>query len=140
MTSNGQVLRPSERPLADRGGGAKTIPMVTQACGSQELLNGFTLFEPGARIALHYHNCEESVLVVEGTAIAQIGDKEHRLETGDVTWVPAEVPHFFRNASTSLPMKIFWTYASVEATRTLVETSETRPVSAEHAPNKLIRS
>ena len=114
--------------------------MVTQSCGSHELLNGFTLFDPDARIPMHYHNCEESVLVVEGSAIAMIGGAEYRLEAGDVTWVPAEVPHFFRNASSTLQMKIFWTYASTSATRTLVDTGETRPVSAEHAADKLIRS
>jgi quercetin dioxygenase-like cupin family protein len=140
MTVTAKVLRPGERPLANRGGGAKTIPMVTPGCGSQEMLNGFTMFEPGARIALHFHNCEESVLVVEGAAIALIGGQEYELQAGDVTWVPAEVPHFFRNASSTQPMKIFWTYASIEATRTLVETGETRPVSAEHAPDKLVRS
>jgi hypothetical protein len=36
-------------------------------------------------------------------------------------------------------MRIFWTYASIEATRTLVATGETRPVAAEHAADKLIR-
>jgi len=30
-------------------------------------------------------------------------------------------------------MKILWIYASTQATRTLTETGETRPVSAEHA-------
>ena len=140
MPPTGQILRPSERPLADRGGGARTIPMVTPGCGSTQLLNGFTIFDPGARIGLHFHNCEESVLVVEGAAIAMIDGVEHQLNTGDTTWVPAEVPHFFRNASTTEPMRIFWTYASIAATRTLVETGETRPVSSEHATDKLLRA
>ena len=114
--------------------------MVTPGCGSTQLLNGFTIFDPGARIGLHFHNCEESVLVVEGAAIAMIDGVEHQLNTGDTTWVPAEVPHFFRNASTTEPMRIFWTYASIAATRTLVETGETRPVSSEHATDKLLRA
>jgi len=133
------VLRPSEQPLADRGGGARTIPMVTPACGSAQMLNGFTMFEPGARIGLHFHNCEESVLVVEGEAIAMIDGVEHHLKAGDTTWVPAEVPHFFRNPSATASMKIFWTYASIAATRTLVATGETRPVAAEHAADKLVK-
>jgi len=29
-------------------------------------------------------------------------------------------------------MKILWTYASVNATRTLTESGETRPITAEH--------
>jgi quercetin dioxygenase-like cupin family protein len=134
-----KILRPSEQPLADRGGGARTIPMVTPGCGSTQMLNGFTMFDPGARIGLHFHNCEESVLVVEGDAIAMIDGIEHELTAGDTTWVPAEIPHFFRNPSTTKPMKIFWTYASVAATRTLVATGETRPVAAEHAADKPVK-
>lgn len=138
-SAKARILRSAEQPLADRGGGARTIPMVTPGCGSTQLLNGFTMFDPGARIGLHYHNCEESVLVVEGEAIAMIDGVEHHLVAGDTTWVPAEVPHFFRNPSATKPMKIFWTYASIHATRTLVETGVTNPVAAEHASDKLVK-
>lgn len=134
------VLRPAELPMADRGGGARTIPLVTPASGSTQLLNGITIFDPGAAIGQHFHNCEESVMVLEGDAIAVLDGVEHRLGPGDTTWIQANVPHFFRNASATRPMRIFWTYASIEATRTLVATGETRPVAAEHARDKLIRN
>lgn len=133
------VLRPGERPMANRGGGARTIPMVTPGCGSTQLLNGFTLFEPGAAIAMHFHNCEESVLMVEGDAIATIDGVEYVLTVGDTTWLPPNVPHYFRNASDTRPMRIFWIYASVDATRTLVETGDTRPIAAEHSKDKLVQ-
>jgi quercetin dioxygenase-like cupin family protein len=111
--------------------------MVTPASGSTQLLNGFTLFEPGAAIPMHFHNCEESVLLVEGDAIATIDGVEHRLQVGDTTWLAPNIPHFFKNASDTKPMRIFWTYASVEANRTLVESGETRPIAAEHSRDKL---
>ncbi|WP_458094617.1 cupin domain-containing protein [Roseomonas sp. WA12] len=133
------VLRPAERPMADRGGGARTIPLVTPGIGSTQLLNGITIFDPGAAIGEHLHNCEESVMVLEGDAVAVLDGVEHRLGAGDTTWIPANLPHFFRNASAEAPMRIFWTYASVTATRTLVTTGETRPVAAEHAPDKIMR-
>lgn len=139
MTTTSAVLRPSERPMADRGGGARTIPLVTPACGSRQMLNGITIFAPGSAIGEHFHNCEESVMVLEGEAVAVLNGAEHRLGAGDTTWIEAGVPHFFRNASTTQEMRIFWTYASVEATRTLVATGETRPVAAEHAKDKLIK-
>jgi putative monooxygenase len=133
------VLRPAERPMADRGGGARTIPLVTPATGSTQILNGITIFDPGAAIGQHFHNCEESVMVLEGDAIAVLDGVEHRLQPGDTTWIPAGLPHHFRNASAEKPMRILWIYASIEATRTLVATGETRPVAAEHAADKLIR-
>jgi quercetin dioxygenase-like cupin family protein len=125
--------------MADRGGGARTIPLVTPGIGSTQLLNGITIFDPGAAIGEHLHNCEESVMVLEGDAVAVLDGVEHRLGAGDTTWIPAGLPHFFRNASAEAPMRIFWTYASVAATRTLVATGETRPVAAEHAPDKIMR-
>ena len=132
------VLRPSDMPMADRGGGARTIPLVTPGVGARQLINGITLIGPGARIPHHFHNCEESVIVLEGDAVAVVDGTEHRLQAGDTTWIPANLPHFFRNPSDTDTLRIFWTYASVDATRTLVDTGETRPVAAEHAKDRLI--
>ncbi|MEU3271209.1 cupin domain-containing protein [Saccharomonospora sp. NPDC006951] len=126
------VLRPAELAAFSRGGGATTIPLVTQARGARTFLNGQTLFEGGAGIPLHTHNCPESVVVLEGDAIAEIDGKEYELTTFDATYVDAGVPHRFRNASGTRPMRILWTYASVDATRTIVGTGVTNRVDAEH--------
>jgi quercetin dioxygenase-like cupin family protein len=134
------VLRPADLPMVDRGGGARTIPLVTPRAGSRQLLNGITIFDPGAAIGEHFHNCEEAVMVLEGDAIAVLGGVEHRLGPGDTTWIQADIPHYFRNASATARMRIFWTYASIAATRTLVKTGETRPVAAEHAADRIIKS
>ncbi len=125
------ILRPSEIKPHERGGGARTIPLVTSATGSRSLLNGITEFGPGAAIPLHTHNCEESVMVLEGEARVEIDGVEHRMGAGDTTWVPAGVPHRFVNASDSERMRIFWTYASMEATRTIVATGDTRSIDSE---------
>ena len=127
------VLRPAALPAADRGGGNRTIPLVGPGCGAQQLLNGITVIAAGSQINEHFHNCEESVMVLDGAAIAVLGGAEHPMGPGDTAWVPANVPHFFRNASQAEPLRIFWTYADAHATRTLVATGETRPVAAEHA-------
>jgi putative monooxygenase len=131
MTQQAAVLRPSAIKPHDRGNGARTIPLVTSQIGSQSLLNGITEFGPGASIQLHTHNCEESVMVLEGQAIAEIDGVQHRMGANDTTWVPANVPHRFINASDSGRMRIFWTYASIHATRTLVATGDTRSIDSE---------
>jgi putative monooxygenase len=140
MSVTAAVLRLSEQPMIDRGGGARTIPLVNPSVGSRQLLNGITILGPGSAIPEHYHNCEESVIVIEGEATAVIDGAEHRLGPGDTSWIPAGVPHFFRNASAGTALRIHWTYASIDATRTLVATGESRPVAAEHAKDKLIRT
>ncbi|MDI2027692.1 cupin domain-containing protein [Saccharopolyspora sp. TS4A08] len=126
------VLRPAELEAFSRGGGASTIPLVNRARGASVFLNGQTLFEGGAGIPLHTHNCPESVVILEGDAIVEIDGDEHELTTFDTTYVAAGVPHRFRNASDTAPMRILWTYASVDATRTLVDTGVTTRVDAEH--------
>jgi len=131
MTQKPAILRPRDLMTNDRGGGARTTPLVTRRCGSTSLINGITAFDPGAAIGLHFHNCEESVMVIEGEAIAEIDGVQHRLQTYDTTWIPANVPHRFINTSDQ-PMRIFWTYATIDATRTMIASGETRTIDAEH--------
>jgi putative monooxygenase len=132
MTLRPAVLRPDELPVTERGGGARTVPLVTAALGSAEMLNGITSFQPGAAIPLHAHNCEESVIILEGSAVFELDGVEHNLKRYDTTWIPPNVPHRFRNASDTEGLRIFWTYASVDATRTMIATGETRLVASEH--------
>lgn len=127
------VLRPDQIQRHDRGGGASTIPLVGPSVGASTFINGITEFGPGAAIAFHTHNCEESVVLLSGHALLDIAGEVQELKPLDTTFIPPNVPHRFRNMSDTEPMKILWIYASVNATRTLVESGETRRVSAEHA-------
>jgi putative monooxygenase len=126
------ILRPSEIPARARGGGARTTPLVTRAAGATSFINGITEFEPGAAIAFHAHNCEESVMLLTGEAIAEIDGVNHPLHAGDMTFIPPGVPHRFRNVSTTEGMSILWTYGSIDATRTIIATGETGAIDAEH--------
>jgi quercetin dioxygenase-like cupin family protein len=133
LQTKARVLRPSEIASHDRGGGARTTPLVSPAIGAHGFINGITEFAPGAAIPFHSHNCEESVVLLEGDALLDIGGETHAVKPFETTWIPPNVSHRFRNVSSTQPMKILWIYASTQATRTLTETGETRPVSAEHA-------
>jgi quercetin dioxygenase-like cupin family protein len=127
------VLRPNAIASHDRGGGACTTPLVLPSIGATGFINGITEFSPGAEIPFHSHNCEESVVLLEGEAYLDIAGEVHELTPLDTTFIPPNVPHRFRNRSQVAGMKILWIYASVNATRTLVDSGETRPVAAEHA-------
>lgn len=131
------VFRLHERPVNDRGNGARTIPLVTRKCGSASLINGVTEFDPGAHIGVHFHNCEESVMVIEGSAVAEVDGIRHHLEAGDTIWIPANIPHRFLNESQAR-MRIFWTYATIDATRTMVATGIEQSIDAEQAAAKRI--
>ncbi|GAB3617252.1 hypothetical protein GCM10027416_18090 [Okibacterium endophyticum] len=127
------ILRPDDLPFTERGSGARTVPLVTAARGATTYLNGITTFQPGSAIAHHTHNVSESVMIITGRAIVDIDGVRSELRVFDTTLVPANVPHHFENASETEEMKIFWTYGSLDATRTLIETGETGRIDAEHA-------
>jgi len=128
-----KILRPSEMPTVDRGGGVKTIPLLTKKTGATSFINGMTVFPANGSVPLHKHNCDESVLVIEGSAIAEIAGGEHHLGRGDVIFIPEGVHHRFRNSSSSDEMMILWTYASIDADRTIIATGETRRIDDEHS-------
>ncbi|MDF3313510.1 cupin domain-containing protein [Rhodococcus sp. T2V] len=132
---NAAVLRSSEITPRQRGGGARTIPLVSQQVGGKDFLNGITMFGPGAAIPEHFHNCDESVLIIRGSAVAHIDGIEHPVTVGDNSFIPAGIPHFFRNASDTDELHIFWTYASVDANRTIVATGATTRIDEEHGTN-----
>ncbi|MGR3910538.1 cupin domain-containing protein [Burkholderia sp. SR8] len=130
--SGAALLQPDNLPTYDRGGGASTMPLVGKSVGSDSFITGYTSFAPGVEIPFHSHNCQESVVLVEGDAILDIDGLEYRLKPLDATFIPPNVPHRFRNVSKMAPMKILWIYARPDATRTLADSGETRAVSAEH--------
>jgi quercetin dioxygenase-like cupin family protein/heme-degrading monooxygenase HmoA len=127
------IFRPDELPSKDRGSGARTVPFATTARGATTFLNGVTSFEPGAAIGHHTHNVAESVMVVLGSAIVDIDGERTELRTFDTTFVPANIPHHFENASAEDEMKIFWTYGSIDSTRTVIESGEHSRIDAEQA-------
>ncbi len=129
------ILRPDALPVNDRGNGARTIPLVTRGCGSTSMINGITAFDPGAKIGVHFHNCEESVMILEGEAVAEIDGTRHFLRTGDTTFIPPNVPHRFLN-ETDKPMRIFWIYADINASRTMVATGIEQTIDDEHEKAK----
>lgn len=125
------VLRPGSLPAHERGGGARTTSLVNPSVGATAFINGITSFAPGCAIPFHSHNCEESVLLLEGDAMLDIDGQEIRLQPLDTTWIPPNVSHRFRNLSQTQPMRIFWIYGRTDATRTITETGQTNLVSAE---------
>jgi len=119
------LIDPATVEPFDRGSGVVTIPYVGKwNCAANLVTTGQTRFAVGTGLPLHSHNVEESVLILEGLATAQIDDETFDLVTGDATWVPAGVPHRFLNRGDSL-MRIYWVYGGRDVTRTITATGET---------------
>ena len=111
------LIRPEEVVPFDRGNGVVTVPYVGRwNCETNRVTTGQTRFAPGTGLPLHSHNVEESVLVLEGEAVAEIGDQRFDLVAGDATWVPAGVPHATVASGTSeLVLVCFFPHADLAA-------------------------
>jgi quercetin dioxygenase-like cupin family protein len=108
------------RPL-ERGGGVRTWHLVTVERGAKQFLTGITEFDPGAALALHYHNCQESVVVLEGAAVFEAFGERQTLEPHSATLIPTGTVHRFRNPGPGT-LRILFVYGSTAATRTIIET------------------
>ncbi len=119
-----RVFKIKEMQPLDRGPGLKGWPLITEDVGSEHLTTGITEFQPGANLAMHIHNCEEQVTMLEGDATVIIDGVSYEVTSPDTTFIPAGVHHRFINTSRK-PMKILWVYATTKMTRTFVEAGKT---------------
>jgi len=118
------VFKIKEMKPVDRGPGLRGWPLVTEEKGSAHLTTGITEFQPGANLALHIHNCEEQVTILEGEATALIDGVSYKLTAPDTTFISQGLPHRFINTS-NRTMKILWVYTTTQVTRTFVENGKT---------------
>lgn len=119
------LVDPADVEPFDRGNGVTTVPYVgVWNCRANRITTGQTHFEAGTGLELHSHNVEESVLVLEGAATAQVGEQTFELGADQATWVAAGVPHRFENRGAGV-LRIYWVYGGRDVTRTTTATGET---------------
>ena len=119
-----KILKTNEISPVDRGNNIQTYPLAGEMTGATALSNGITCFPKGTSIPLHTHNVEETVTILEGEGVCELPDGSHSVNPFDTSFVPAGVPHCFRNAGNT-EMKILWVYGGISVTRTYMETGET---------------
>jgi quercetin dioxygenase-like cupin family protein len=54
--------------------------------------------DPGCRLPRHTDSAEEIVLILSGSAVAKIADRESEVEAGGVVLIPQQAPHEVHNS------------------------------------------
>jgi len=101
-------LTPSSTPRFSSGADAARLwvgPIVTAVRADSTLTDGHyglveNLVRPGAGVPLHVHSREDEALyIVTGELRVTVGDLQRVVKTGDLVYMPRNVPHRFQNGS-----------------------------------------
>ncbi len=87
--------------------------------GSKGICGGYARFETGSSLPCHIHQYDESITIVEGSAICEVAGRRYILSDNDTALVPRGLPHRFLNESRG-PMAMVWVYAGDEPERSLL--------------------
>lgn len=121
------VLKYDEITPFARGDGVETRLIVGKhTADTAPFTTGTTVFPAGAAAPLHSHNCAEQITILEGQAQALVGGQLMQLVAMDSTFIPADMPHYFKNTGVGR-LVILWIYGARDVTRTFTETGETVP-------------
>ncbi len=118
-----KLLHFNEISTVDRGGGMYSTPLIVEGTGATTFSTGMTTFPPGGAVAVHTHNTDEQITLLEGEGTAEIEGHQEEVNVYDTTFIPAGVPHRFINRGNG-QMRIMWIYGSTHVTRTYIETGQ----------------
>lgn len=125
--SQGLTIKYDGIDMFSRGDGVQTRLMIGKGNAEDTpFTTGTTVFPAGCGAPMHTHNCAEQVTILEGNAEASIDGKIVVLGAMDTSFVPADIPHYFRNIGDS-NLVILWIYGARDVTRTFTESGETVP-------------
>ncbi len=99
--------------------------------GSTGICGGYGEFNPGSSLPCHVHEYDESITIINGTAICEVAGKRYTVSDNDTVLVPRGRPHRFLNESRG-KMAMVWVYAGDEPERELLKPAFC--IGTEHCP------
>ena len=104
----------------ERRMGVVLTSLVDGDTGATQISSGIAEFAVGASAPTHYHDAEESVIVIEGEGLMIVNGEEHVVRPHDAAFISPGAHHSIANHGPT-PFKISWTYASINWSTTPVE-------------------
>lgn len=100
--------------------GVVLTSLVDGDTGATQISSGVAEFAVGASAPTHFHDAEESVIVIEGEGLMVINGEEHVVHPNDAAFISPGAHHSIANHGET-PFKISWTYASINWSTTPVD-------------------
>ncbi len=97
------------------------LDLFSRRLGAKGICGGHGRFLPGASLPCHIHDFEESITIVDGTAICYVEGRRYELTGCDTAYIPKGIPHRLLN-QTSSDMSMIWVYAADEPDQRIVNT------------------
>jgi 2-keto-3-deoxy-L-rhamnonate aldolase RhmA/quercetin dioxygenase-like cupin family protein len=85
-----------------------------------EMSGGYGLFHPGGRLPAHFHDFDESICIIEGTATCVVEGRRYSMTDCATALQPRGRVHYFIN-ETKEPMAMVWVYAGPSPERVVVD-------------------
>ena len=85
-----------------------------------EMSGGYGLFAPGGRLPAHFHDFDESICIIHGTATCVVEGRRHTMSDCATALQPRGRVHYFINESAA-PMAMLWVYAGPLPERIVVD-------------------
>jgi mannose-6-phosphate isomerase-like protein (cupin superfamily) len=125
MTGKRTTVRTtSEIDRFDRGGGVVTRLFFNERiCGAQ-VTTGTTILPVGGSVAMHHHNCDEQIVILQGRAEAEFDSVRRAVGCMEAVYIPAGQVHCFHNIGTE-PLVMLFIYDAGTVTRTFAATGDT---------------
>ncbi len=104
----------------ERRPGVVLTSLVDGSTGAIQISSGIAEFAAGASAPTHYHDAEESVIVIEGEGLMVVNGEEYIDRPNDAAFISPGAHHSIANHGNQ-PFKISWTYASIDWSTTPVD-------------------
>jgi len=85
-----------------------------------EMSGGYGLFQPGGRLPAHFHDFDESICIIGGTAVCIVEGRRYQQSDCNTALQPRGRVHYFINESKE-PMAMIWVYAGPVPERVVVD-------------------